>query len=166
MSHIINLKKNTKLRRIWIYTLSVMFVTASLTAWYMNRGDVAGVSAGWWNDNWSYRKQIVINHAYVAGDLTDFPVLVSFTDASVASNTQATGGDIVFIDSSGQKLSHEIESFATSSTGAFVGWVKIPSLSTTEDAVINMYYGNASIADQQDAENVWDTAARLPRPLL
>ncbi|MDX1315830.1 MAG: DUF2341 domain-containing protein, partial [Eudoraea sp.] len=64
--------------------------------------------------------------------------------------------DVVFIDSEGKKLSHEIESFATSSTGAFVGWVKIPSLSSTEDTVVNMYYGNAGVNDQQDVENVWD----------
>jgi hypothetical protein len=146
-------KKN--LIKIGITGIGIIgLVTAGLV--YLNtRGDVEGVHAGWYNDNWSYRKQIVINSDYVTGDLTDFPVLISFTDAQVASHTQSTGGDIIFIDSEGKKLSHEIESFATSSTGAFVGWVKIPQLSSTDDTVINMYYGNAGVSDQQDTANVW-----------
>ncbi|MCK5211582.1 hypothetical protein KAJ89_02675 [Candidatus Parcubacteria bacterium] len=31
--------------------------------------------AGWYNDAWNYRKALVINHAQVAGDLENFPVL-------------------------------------------------------------------------------------------
>ena len=75
--------------------------------------DAPEVSAGWWNDNWSYRKQIVINSDYVTGDLTDFPVLISFTDTSVASHTQATGGDIVFVDQFIDRTTKREQSFYT-----------------------------------------------------
>ncbi|MCP4231108.1 MAG: DUF2341 domain-containing protein, partial [bacterium] len=127
--------------------------------WWLNAGSGPGAlpatQADWWNDNWSYRKAIVINSDYVTGDLTDFPALISLTDTGLGAHAQEDGDDIVFIDDEGKKLSHEIESFATT-TGVLVAWVKIPSLSSTEDTVMNMYYGNANIGNQETPENVWD----------
>ncbi len=97
----------------------------------------------------------MIDHSYVTGDLENFPVLISLTDANLGTHAQTDGDDIIFISSNGQKLSHEIESFATS-TGVLVAWVKIPSLSSTNDTQIFMYYGNAGVGNQEDAANVWD----------
>ncbi|MFC1981115.1 DUF2341 domain-containing protein [Chloroflexota bacterium] len=53
------------------------------------------------------------------------------------------------------KLSHEIEKF-DGGAGELVAWVKIPSLSSSANTTIYMYYGNAGASDQQDATNVWD----------
>ena len=91
-------------------------------SWWTNDPKVMpAAEAGWWNDNWSYRKAIVINHEQVTGDLTDFPILASTTDAQLGTHAQADGDDIVFIDSNGRKLAHEIE-YYDGTKGDLVAW--------------------------------------------
>lgn len=115
------------------------------------------VGVGWYNYNWLYRKQITIDHTKT-GSLTDFPVLVSLaSDAQLAAKAQTDAEDILFTDATGQtKLSHEIESYSNG-TGALVAWVKVPSLSSSTDTNIYMYYGNGMATNQQDVSNVWDS---------
>jgi hypothetical protein len=115
------------------------------------------VVSGWYNSGWRYRKAITIDRTKVGATLTNFPFLVSRTDSDLAARAQSSGNDILFTSSDGvTKLDHQIETY-TSGTGALVGWVEVPSLSTTADTVIYMYYGNASAADQQNAGAVWDS---------
>ena len=53
----------------------------------------------WWDTDWSYRKEITIDHTKVAASLVNFPVLISFaSDADLASKAQDDGDDIVFIN--------------------------------------------------------------------
>jgi hypothetical protein len=119
----------------------------------------------WYNASWNDRKSITINHTKVAGssNLTNFPMLVSLTDANLA--TVANGGnvglsdgtDILFTAADGAtKLAHEIESY-NPSTGQLVAWVNTPAVSPTSDTMIFMYYGNASATDQQNRTGVWDS---------
>ncbi|KKT66981.1 MAG: MshQ-like protein, partial [Candidatus Curtissbacteria bacterium GW2011_GWC1_44_33] len=55
------------------------------------------------------------------------------------------------------KFDHEIEKY-NGSTGQFIGWVKIPSLSPSTDKAIYMYYGNSSISTSQENKTaVWDS---------
>ncbi len=75
-------------------------------------------SAAWYNGQWGYRGVITLNHTKVTNtSQTDFPVLVSRTDANWKSTSngghvgQTDGGDIVFTDSNGIKLNHEIEKY-------------------------------------------------------
>ena len=115
--------------------------------------------AVWWNTDWPYRKPITIDHTKVATDcgtpeLTDFPVLIDITDSDLASHAQSDGDDIAFADLSGSKLDHEIE-FYTS--GHLVAWVRVPSLNSTEDTVLYMYYGNAGASNQENPTGVWDS---------
>jgi len=112
--------------------------------------------ANWWNTDWQYRKQLIINHTKVASDLVDFPVLVNLTDADLAVKAQIYGDDIVFADSDGQKLDHEIE-FYNGTSGMLIAWVKIPNLSSTTDTTVYMYYGNAEALNQEKSEQVWDS---------
>ncbi|NGY58018.1 DUF2341 domain-containing protein [Lentzea sp. NEAU-D13] len=115
------------------------------------------VVSGWYNSNWRYRKAITIDRTKVGSTLTNFPFLVSRTDSDLAARAQSSGNDILFTSSDGvTKLNHQIETY-TSGTGVLVSWVKVPSLSTTADTVIYMYYGNASASDQQTASAVWDS---------
>jgi hypothetical protein len=114
--------------------------------------------ADWYDSTWLYRKAITINHTKVPSDQTDFPVLISITDPSLQANAQPLGQDIVFTKADGTtKLPHEIESFDATGSGKLVAWVKIPSLSSTADTTIYMYYGNPSAPSQQDVANVWDS---------
>jgi len=106
---------------------------------------------------WSYRKAITLDHTMVAGSLANFPVLIQFTDPDLSVSAQGDGDDIVFTTSDGQTiLPYEIESY-TSGTGALVAWVKVPSLSSSEDTALWMYYGNPGASSQQDPAGVWDT---------
>jgi hypothetical protein len=109
----------------------------------------------WFDCSWGYRKNITINHSRVPATQANFPVLISLTsDSDLSSHAQGSGNDILFTASDGTtKLSHEIESY---SGGTLVAWVKVPSLSSTTDTTILMYYGNSGSASQQDATNVWD----------
>jgi hypothetical protein len=117
----------------------------------------------WYNSSWLYRKPISISKSRLAATSTpylNFPVLISTTNVELKSTGnggrvgKSDGTDIVFVDSSGSKLSHEIEKY-DATTGQLVAWVKISSLPTTEDTTIYMYYGNAAATDQQDTTNVW-----------
>jgi hypothetical protein len=105
---------------------------------------------------WSYMRTVTIDHTKVQSNLANFPVLITLTDANLAAHAKSTGDDILFTLQDGTKLFHEIESY-TSSSGTIVTWVKIPSISSTVDTTINMYYGNPSASNQQDAIHVWDS---------
>ncbi|MFQ6071049.1 MAG: DUF2341 domain-containing protein, partial [Candidatus Aminicenantales bacterium] len=62
--------------------------------------------------DFQYQKQIVIDASKVEANLTDFPVLIYLaSDSDLASKAQDDGDDIMFSDSAGNKLSHEIEYF-------------------------------------------------------
>ena len=110
------------------------------------------------NKGWQYRKKITIDHDKVAGDLTDFPILINIVDDDLKNKTQVDGDDILFMDNFGvaNRLVHEIESFDNSS-GELVAWVNIPGLSSTADTVLYLYYGNSGCDSQEYPEHVWDS---------
>lgn len=106
---------------------------------------------------WSYRKAITIDHEKVVADLADFPVLISMTDTELRDKAQPDGDDILFVNADNTiRLDHEIEHF-NGSTGELQAWVRIPSLSSTTNTTIYMYYGNLTCENQQNATDVWDS---------
>ncbi len=118
-----------------------------------------------WKAGWSYRRSVTIDHTKVSGasDLTNFPLMVTTTDAAL--KTVANGGkvqhaqgyDIVFTNADGTTLlSHEIEKY-DATTGELVVWVKIPTLKVASDTLIFMYYGNASYSTAPSSTAVWDS---------
>jgi hypothetical protein len=112
-------------------------------------------TGGPFDSDWGYKKKITINSSKVASDLTDFPVLVSITDSDLSSRAQSDGDDILFVAADNEtKLDHEIERY-TSGTGELIAWVKIPSLSSTTDTEIYMYYDNSNAINQENEEGVW-----------
>jgi hypothetical protein len=114
----------------------------------------------WFDSAWKYRKAILISRANLTATLTNFPVLISRTDADLRAHARSDGYDLLFTSADGTtKLAHEIERY-TSSSGALVAWVKAPVLSATADTLIYLYYGNAPAANQQDGPNVWDAGFR------
>ncbi|GEM_PF-1003851 len=131
----------------------LLIIVGGTFLFVFNRG-AQEAKATWWSDEWDYRKVLEIDHTKVTGDLTDFPVLVSFIDSDLIAKTQEDGDDIAFVLTN-KKLFHEIESY-DSATGTLIAWVKIPILSSSIDTKIEMYYGNFTASSQQDAENVWD----------
>ena len=138
---------------------SGMLDSAVATAGYTITG------SSWYNTAWSNRKSITITHAKVSGssNLTNFPMLVSVTDANLktvangGSVGNSTGNDILFTASDGAtKLAHEIETY-NPGTGQLIAWVSVPTLSPSVDTVLYVYYGNASAVNQQNPTGVWNS---------
>jgi hypothetical protein len=110
-----------------------------------------------------YYRSLTVDHTKVPSTQTDFPVLVSVTDATLKSVANsghvagANGYDIGFFsDSAGTTpLKWEIEKWVAT-TGELVAWVKIASVSSSADTVFYIRYGDASITtDHSDPVNVW-----------
>jgi len=107
---------------------------------------------------WQYRKEITIDHTKINGDLENFPILISTIDSDLRDKAQDDGDDILFMDGTGisNRLYHEIEHYESSS-GKLVAWANIENLSSVDDTVIFMYYGNPNSNNQQAPELVWDS---------
>jgi len=106
---------------------------------------------------WLYRKTIKIDHTLVEEDVTDFPVLIDITDADIGAKALANGDDLLFTSDDGEtKLNHEIELYEVSSPAHLIAWVK-SDLSSSEDTILYLYYGNAGASNQENIEGVWDS---------
>ncbi len=108
----------------------------------------------WGGLGFAYRKNITIDSSKVLANLNDFPVLIDlYGDKDLFGVRQSTGYDIIFTDSSGNKLDHEIESFEQE-IPRLVAWVKTDLASST-DTTISMYFGNDTISNQANPIGVW-----------
>ena len=111
----------------------------------------------WWNNGWSYRKNITIDYTKVQGTQNNFPVLIKLTDLNLSTKAQPDGDDIVFTDCYRNQLNHEIE-YYHSTSGELVAWVNVPSLSSTANTVLYLYYGNPSCSNQENPVGVWNSS--------
>jgi len=110
----------------------------------------------WFDNAWQFRKAITVDSEQVSSSLSDFPMLVSITDAQLGAVVLGNGDDIVFTSSNGiTQLSHEIESW-NDTPNTLVAWVKIPTLLSSTDTKIYMYYGNPSATNQEDVVGTWN----------
>jgi len=109
----------------------------------------------WFNQSFTYRKCITINHTKVIQDCHNFPVLISMNSTDLANHSRQNGDDFVFTTVTGKRLNHEIESY-NSSTGKLVAWVNVTTLSSTEDTVLYLYYNNSLCNNQQNVAGTWD----------
>ena len=97
--------------------------------------------------------------------LSNFPILVSIANnanlktVSHGGHVQnANGYDIIFTDSNGAQLDHEIEQY-DGNGGTLVAWVRIPTLAYNADTTIYLNYGNASITlPTANPTGVWNTS--------
>jgi hypothetical protein len=115
---------------------------------------------------YKYRKRITFDPTKVSGpiDLANFTALINITsdnDLRTVANSghveSASGFDIIFTSDDGvTKLDHQLEQY-TATTGAFVGWVRIPVLSTSINTYIYMYYGNTAIVADQSVNTTWSS---------
>ena len=114
--------------------------------WYFDQGTTTC--------NWAYRKKITISHNQVPADQASFPVLISLSsDPDLLAHAQGNGNDILFTQSDGlTKIPHEIDQYAG---GTLIAWVNVPTLSSSTDTVLYMYYGNTSSTPQNQTNAVW-----------
>ena len=109
--------------------------------------------------NFKYYKEITIASSKVIGSgvHSNFPLLVNITDQDLHDDVQADGDDIAFANET-DWLDHEIELFDQDYSGThahLVAWVNVPSLSTSIDTKIHMYYGNSTMQSQENPSGVW-----------
>jgi len=111
----------------------------------------------WWNTNWEFRKEIIINHDMVVSDLENFPILFHNVSNDFSDHAQFDGDDFVFINLDGTvKYNHEIE-YYSGTTGELIAWVNITDLSSTVDTSLYIYYGNPSCGSQENGVGTWDS---------
>ncbi|MFH1445119.1 MAG: DUF2341 domain-containing protein [Nanoarchaeota archaeon] len=119
--------------------------------------------AAWWNENWQYRQKVTINNDKIEGSVNfvNFPVLIEITDQDnpLFGKANANAYDIVFVDSSGTKLDHEIVRYSDTETKFLEAYVEVPTLSI--DTEIYMYYGNNGAADQSNSAGTWSNNYKL-----
>jgi gliding motility-associated-like protein len=117
-----------------------------------------------WLSGYEYRKPFVIDAAQIPGSttLTNYPLLVSFTDLNLAHTGNGgyieniNGYDIGFTAADGTSaLDFEIEHY-NGITGELTAWVRIPSLSATANTLIYLYYGNSSIVANPSVATTWN----------
>jgi len=111
--------------------------------------------------------QVVAAQVSGSTDLTNFPVLMSFTvpDLRTTGNggfvQDAQGDDITFTAANGTTiLSYQRESYDPA-TGAIEYWVRFPTLSAIADTDFYVYFGNPSITTDQSSTNVWDSNYKM-----
>ena len=79
-------------RKPLILLISAYFMVSILSALPVI---AAGASPS--ENGWLFRKEITIHQAMIDSDLTNFPLLVSFSsDSDLASRAQSDGSDILF----------------------------------------------------------------------
>lgn len=95
-----------------------------------------------------FRRPITIPQGAVAGDLTDFVVLVTsagedslrFVDNG-GNVAVMNGSDLAFRDAGGTPLPWELVAYRAAS-GAFVAWVQVPLVTAGNDTTFYLHYGD------------------------
>jgi hypothetical protein len=103
--------------------------------------------------NWSVKVRLEISSDNINSTLTDFPVAVILDNTNFDfSAAQADGSDVRFTTADGiTLLTFERERHDnTGEQGVY--WVKIPSVSSTENTVFYLYYGNSEATDASSTD--------------
>ena len=124
---------------------------------------------------WGRRCAVVIQSSKVTSNLTDFPVLLTLAtlpsemfDADGSYPALNGGGDIRFSSDTGgaTQLACEVVSFVTDNTpanGSAQIWVKVPSVSSSTDTTIYIWYNKSgetqpAVDASFGAESVWNSS--------
>jgi len=111
-----------------------------------------------WLSGYTTRKKITIDKSKIDSDLTDFPVLVKLTSSNFDfSKANSDGFDLRFTSSDGTTLLKYERERHDSDNEVAEYWVKIPSISSSEDTIFYIYYRTEDTADGADPTNVWDS---------
>jgi len=136
--------RNTKALIIFGFCLGLIIVPNFVSAIY---------------ESWGACRNITIDHNDIDSDLTDFPLMVKLNSSRIDySKTKDDGSDIRFADapcySGGSALEYGIEKW-NESGDSFI-WVKVPSVSSSTDTIISVYYDNPTASSNENMTAVWD----------
>ncbi|MFC4313797.1 DUF2341 domain-containing protein [Steroidobacter flavus] len=118
-------------------------------------------SWAWWNQDWSFRKQIVIDTSAQGADIqsaqANVPVLVRLHEGVFRFEDAGAGGaDLRFVaEDDKTPLKYHIEKFDAVFNLAFV-WVQLPAIKAGGATTLWMYYGNPKAADGSDMRATYD----------
>ena len=118
-------------------------------------------SAGWWNDEWSYRKAVTVDTSpsgiNASGAIGRTVVLVRLHNGNFTfTDALENGADLRFIDADGKTpLPYHIERF-DAANGLAAIWVSVPNLTGGEKCQLWIYFGNENAPTGQDAKGTFD----------
>lgn len=108
-----------------------------------------------------YYSPVTVNAAQVPSAQTNFPMLVSYTDARLKTVgngghvQNANGYDIRPYDGiGGSAMTFELERY-NASTGEVIMWVLVPSCDV--GSIVYLYYGDATISTNGSSTSTWDS---------
>ena len=123
----------------------------------VNEIDLADLlTAPWYDWRWRYRVALTIDHAHVAGALTDYVFLLYATGlpAGFFGASQASGHDVLLTAADGvTKLDYRRVTW-TPATPVIELHVLLPTVSHTADTLLWLYTGNPMAVDQVTAAPV------------
>ena len=96
---------------------------------------------GWWNENWTFRKEILINNTENSATLSNY---FMYMIIPYDSGMKADFSDIRFVDSNMDELEYWIE-INKLGNNIYV-WVNISSIPASGSTCIYIYYGNPTAA--------------------
>ncbi|MCA9397850.1 DUF2341 domain-containing protein, partial [candidate division WWE3 bacterium] len=104
--------------------------------------------AGWFDNNWNFRRPIQITNT--GSVLTNYQVDVSVTyDAGM----QPDFDDIRFANSSGSELDFWLKQKSDSTDATFI--VEVDTIASSSTTTIYMYYGNSGASSMSNAQNTF-----------
>lgn len=122
---------------------------------------------GWYNTLWKYRKKITIDHTKVLVSRNNYPLYIDLADfdTDFFNRVMSTGADIVLTSNDGTtKLKRQLVSISTTDlTGEL--FVSVPSVLSTVDTDIYIYFGNSAGAETNDTDT-WSSAYKTVYHLL
>jgi hypothetical protein len=122
-------------------------------------GNLLGQS--WYNAAWQYRKAKIVDYRRVLAPLQNFPVYIAVdNDRDLASHLKSSCQDFLVTLPDGTKLAHEILT-CDAEKGTVHAFARVPSLSSTTDTTLLLYYGNPTATDQGNRIGVWDSNTKM-----
>ncbi len=110
-------------------------------------GDVTvTATSGWYDTSLGYRVPITITEGSGTA-LTNYTLGLTLDTGSLVSAgyLRSSGADLRFVDASGTRLEHWVESGLSTSTAKV--WVMLPSLGASSSTTIYLYSGSSSASD-------------------
>jgi biopolymer transport protein ExbB len=142
--------------------------SALLIALFVMTMGFAPAAHAWWNDGWSFRKEITLDltpaGADIAGAPADVPVLIrlSLGNFGYFADTKPDGSDLRFVASDDKTpLKFHIERYDPQTQMAFL-WVQVPRLTGGANTdKIYLYYGNPEAEAGADVAGTYDATQAL-----
>jgi len=153
---------------------TLLVLTALLTVGgLIGSAQVLAADAGWLS-GWANRMAITIDHSRISSSLTNFPVMINISSAS-GTNSANISNIFNILGNNSKKLAVTTSDGLTqcnvevarwdSTNKQAVLWVNVPSISSSVDTVIYLYYDNSHVDNttmvgdtgSAPAEKVWDS---------